>query len=86
MVQSLSFARVASVVRACAFKIDPGRLDAAALARKLPFVGAARAQQIWDIAKTGTTEELEQHRWGCMQWNASSRPRQQGSRHSARSP
>ena len=62
LMQSLSFARVASVVRACAFKIDPGMLDPGALARKLPFVGAARAQQIWDIAKTGTTEELEQHR------------------------
>jgi hypothetical protein len=62
--QSLSFARVASVVRACAFKIGHGahNLDADALARKLPFVGAARARQIWDLATTGTTEELEQHR------------------------
>jgi ATP phosphoribosyltransferase len=29
---------------------------------QLPFVGPARAQQICDLATTGTTLELEQHR------------------------
>lgn len=57
--QSLSFARAASVMRACAFKIQP-LTDPAGL--HLPFVGRARAQQICDLATTGTTPELEEHR------------------------
>ena len=59
--QSLSFARAASVMRACAFKIEPGT-DPAGL--HLPFVGRARAQQICDLATTGTTPELDEHRSG----------------------
>lgn len=59
LVQSLSFARVASVVRACAFKIEPGTRPEDL---RFPFVGPARAAQICDIATTGTTLELEQHR------------------------
>ena len=58
-VQSLSFARVASVVRACAFKIEPGTRPEDL---RFPFVGPARAAQICDIATMGTTLELEQHR------------------------
>ncbi|CAK0786589.1 hypothetical protein CVIRNUC_009803 [Coccomyxa viridis] len=56
---SLSFARAASVMRACAFKVQPNT-DPAAL--KLPFIGPARAQQICDLATSGTTPELEEHR------------------------
>ena len=59
LLQSLSFARAASVMRACAFKVLPGT-DPAAL--KLPFIGPARAQQICDLATSGTTPELEEHR------------------------
>ena len=59
--QSLSFARAASVMRACAFKIQPGTNPAGL---HLPFVGRARAQQICDLATTGTTPELEEHRSG----------------------
>ena len=59
LLQSLSFARAASVMRACAFKVQPNT-DPAAL--KLPFIGPARAQQICDLATSGTTPELEEHR------------------------
>ena len=48
-------------MRACAFKIQPGT-DPATL--HLPFVGRARAAQICDLATTGTTAELEEHRYG----------------------
>lgn len=58
--QSLSFARAASVVRACAYKIAPHTPPEALAA--LPFIGAARARQIADLATRGTTAELEQHR------------------------
>ena len=60
-VQSLGFARAASAVRACAFKIEPGTRPED-LKNQLPFVGGARAVQICEIAATGTTLELEQHR------------------------
>ena len=59
LLQSLSFARAASVMRACAFKVQPNT-DPATL--KLPFIGPARAQQICDLATSGTTPELEEHR------------------------
>ena len=59
LLQSLSFARAASVMRACAFKVQPNT-DPAAL--KLPFIGPARAQQICDLATSGTTPELDEHR------------------------
>lgn len=58
--QSLSFARAASAVRACAYKIGA---EARPSEMKLPFCGPARLQQICDIATTGTTLELEQHRY-----------------------
>ena len=60
--QSLSFARAASVVRACSYKIAPHTPPEALAA--LPFIGAARARQISDLATKGTTAELEQHRCG----------------------
>lgn len=60
VLQSLSFARAASVMRACAFKIQPGT-DPTTL--HLPFVGRARAAQICDLATTGTTAELVEHRY-----------------------
>ena len=63
MLQSLSFARAASVMRACAYKIQPGT-DPATL--HLPFVGRARAAQICDLATTGTTAELEEHRYSFL--------------------
>ena len=72
--QSLSFARAASVMRACAYKIQPGT-DPATL--HLPFVGRARAAQICDLATTGTTAELEEHRYSflpCHQSNYGSAP------------
>ena len=47
------------MMRACAFKVQPNT-DPAAL--KLPFIGPARAQQICDLATSGTTPELEEHR------------------------
>ncbi|BDA49904.1 probable DNA polymerase lambda at C-terminar half [Coccomyxa sp. Obi] len=59
--KSLSFARAASAVRACAYKIEAGARPSE---MKLPFCGPARLQQICDIAATGTTLELEQHRAG----------------------
>ena len=58
--QSLSFARAACAVRACAYKIKAGARPSE---MKLPFCGPARLQQICDIATTGTTLELEQHRY-----------------------
>lgn len=57
--QSLSFARAASVMRACAFKVAPNTRSEDL---QLPFIGKARAQQICELATTGTTLELEQHR------------------------
>ena len=59
LLQSLSFARAASVMRACAFKVQPNTNPSAL---KLPFIGPARAQQICDLATCGTTPELEEHR------------------------
>ena len=52
--RELKYARVAAVVRGCAFKITP-----AVVVGQLPFVGEAIAGQMNNILRTGTTEVLE---------------------------
>ena len=55
--QALSYARVASIVRGCAYSIMPDVHPG-----DLPFVGAAQARKIRDILRMGTTPALEAHR------------------------
>ena len=49
-------------MRACSYKLKPHTPPDEIAA--LPFIGAARAMQISDLATKGTTIELEQHRRG----------------------
>ena len=58
--QSLVYSRVAAVVRACQFKIDDSLQP-----DEIPFCGQATANKIRDIARDGTTDVLEGHRYWC---------------------
>jgi hypothetical protein len=66
-VQELRYSRAASVVRGCAYTLQPG-----VIAGQLPFVGDATARQIDDILTTGSCQSLDLFRYaaaqGCQAW------------------